>query len=193
MYQGTWAADLPHGLGQCRFADGSVYRGPFVRGRMHGRGVLLNFDATVAFDGEWRDGERYHQAYPSLPRPLHPWRNGQRRFRSSLSLTRPHRALTGGLLGHIHVSAVGTERPHSTRRSRTTRSQCVVMRHSLRCSRRPRSMPLLLAQRSHRTTRSCCRPPPPSHLSCRHSLYVNSFLPRCFRFPRGQSHLFGVT
>ena len=126
MYQGTWAADLPHGLGQCRFADGSVYRGPFVRGRMHGRGVLLNFDATVAFDGEWRDGERYHQAYPSLPRPLHPWRNGQRRFRSSLSLTRPHRALTGALLGHIHVSAVGTERPHSTRRSRTTRSQCVV-------------------------------------------------------------------
>ena len=58
MFQGSWVSNLPHGKGQCRFAEGSLYRGEFLMGKMHGFGTLIRHDGTVAFEGEWRDGEK---------------------------------------------------------------------------------------------------------------------------------------
>lgn len=75
MFQGSWVANLPHGKGQCRFAEGSLYRGEFVMGKMHGFGTLIRHDGTVAFEGEWRDGEKVAPAVapahaPSPPKPI---------------------------------------------------------------------------------------------------------------------------
>ena len=67
MFQGSWVANLPHGKGQCRFAEGSLYRGEFVMGKMHGVGTLIRHDGSLAFEGEWRDGEKV--APPVSPQP----------------------------------------------------------------------------------------------------------------------------
>jgi len=69
MFQGSWVANLPHGKGQCRFAEGSLYRGEFVMGKMHGVGTLIRHDGSVAFEGEWRDGEK---VAPSVSLQLQP-------------------------------------------------------------------------------------------------------------------------
>ena len=73
MFQGSWVANLPHGKGQCRFAEGSLYRGEFVMGKMHGFGTLIRHDGTIAFEGEWRDGEKVapvvSQAPVTAPQP----------------------------------------------------------------------------------------------------------------------------
>eukprot|EP00286_Rhodomonas_abbreviata_P016398 CAMPEP_0181333104 /NCGR_PEP_ID=MMETSP1101-20121128/25477_1 /TAXON_ID=46948 /ORGANISM="Rhodomonas abbreviata, Strain Caron Lab Isolate" /LENGTH=283 /DNA_ID=CAMNT_0023442849 /DNA_START=36 /DNA_END=883 /DNA_ORIENTATION=+ len=58
MYQGQWQKNLPHGSGKCRFADGSVYKGDFQNGRMHGVGTLFRHDGAVEFHGHWKDGEK---------------------------------------------------------------------------------------------------------------------------------------
>ena len=71
MFQGKWVANLPHGEGQCRFAEGSLYRGEFVMGKMHGFGTLIRHDGTIAFEGEWKDGEKVAPAAP-LPPPVSP-------------------------------------------------------------------------------------------------------------------------
>ena len=72
MFQGSWVANLPHGKGQCRFAEGSLYRGEFVMGKMHGFGTLIRHDGTVAFEGEWRDGEKVAPAVAPAPAPSPP-------------------------------------------------------------------------------------------------------------------------
>ena len=72
MFQGSWVANLPHGKGQCRFAEGSLYRGEFVMGKMHGTGTLIRHDGTIAFEGEWRDGEKVAPPPPPFPQPPSP-------------------------------------------------------------------------------------------------------------------------
>ena len=73
MFQGSWVSNLPHGKGQCRFAEGSLYRGEFLMGKMHGFGTLIRHDGTVAFEGEWRDGEKVAPAAPApAPPPARP-------------------------------------------------------------------------------------------------------------------------
>ena len=72
MFQGKWVANLPHGEGQCRFAEGSLYRGEFVMGKMHGFGTLIRHDGTIAFEGEWKDGEKVAPVAPLPPVPPQP-------------------------------------------------------------------------------------------------------------------------
>lgn len=43
MYDGCWAADMPHGQGTLYGIDGfEIYKGKFVRGEMTGFGIQRN-------------------------------------------------------------------------------------------------------------------------------------------------------
>jgi hypothetical protein len=86
MYQGNWVSNLPHGKGQCRFAEGSLYRGEFVMGKMHGFGTLIRHDGSVAFEGEWREGEKAAPVAPPLAPPPQPRTAPPFRTEQNLSL-----------------------------------------------------------------------------------------------------------
>ena len=52
-----------------RFAEGSVYEGAFVGGKMHGWGALYTHEGNLWFEGEWKNGERVQKKGASGPPP----------------------------------------------------------------------------------------------------------------------------
>jgi hypothetical protein len=52
-----------------RFAEGSVYEGAFVGGKMHGWGALYTHEGNLWFEGEWKNGERLQKKGASGPPP----------------------------------------------------------------------------------------------------------------------------
>jgi hypothetical protein len=64
------AADVNHlmhrwGQGHCRFTDGSVYEGEWVRDKRHGSGRMTLSDGTV-YEGQWQDDKQHGTGAPTL-------------------------------------------------------------------------------------------------------------------------------
>lgn len=53
VYDGSWCADTPHGQGICKYSDGTEYRGSFVAGHRHGRGIQTWNGGRDVYDGDF--------------------------------------------------------------------------------------------------------------------------------------------
>ncbi len=51
---------LPHGKGEARFADGSVYVGEFVHGKLEGNAKFTNSDGSNVFEGTFKNDAYEH-------------------------------------------------------------------------------------------------------------------------------------
>ncbi len=61
---------VPHGRGEMKYFNGTVYSGQWKEGRMHGRGIIQWSDGST-YSGEWRDGKR-------TGRGTYTWASGSR-------------------------------------------------------------------------------------------------------------------
>ena len=52
--------NLPHGKGEARFADGSVYVGEFVHGKLEGKAKFTNSDGSNVFEGTFKNDAYEH-------------------------------------------------------------------------------------------------------------------------------------
>eukprot|EP00931_Biecheleriopsis_adriatica_P076670 TRINITY_DN50358_c0_g1_i1.p1 TRINITY_DN50358_c0_g1~~TRINITY_DN50358_c0_g1_i1.p1 ORF type:complete len:205 (+),score=42.71 TRINITY_DN50358_c0_g1_i1:74-688(+) len=57
-YEGQFKDDCFEGLGERRWADGTVYEGQWLAGRKHGDGTLTEPSGRV-YQGQWKDGKRH--------------------------------------------------------------------------------------------------------------------------------------
>ncbi len=46
---------MRHGRGKFFYKEGSYYHGDWSNNKMHGIGVLYYPNATIAYEGEWKD------------------------------------------------------------------------------------------------------------------------------------------
>ena len=49
-------ADNFHGYGEWHYADGTVYKGQWIKGWMHGKGTMYYLNGTRR-TGEWQNGD----------------------------------------------------------------------------------------------------------------------------------------
>lgn len=52
--------NLPNGRGKARFADGSIYNGEFVHGKLEGKAKFTNGDGSNIFEGTFKNDAYAH-------------------------------------------------------------------------------------------------------------------------------------
>lgn len=58
QYEGCWTNDCFSGLGVYTWANGDVYRGSFIDGKMTGQGTLVADSDGVRFTGQWKENQK---------------------------------------------------------------------------------------------------------------------------------------
>ncbi|KAG3024836.1 hypothetical protein PC121_g2241 [Phytophthora cactorum] len=60
QYVGEWVEGKFHGIGSCKYVDGSEYSGALNQGRRHGNGILI-LASGDRYEGQWWQGLRHGQ------------------------------------------------------------------------------------------------------------------------------------
>lgn len=80
VYDGEWKWDHRHGMGELRCNDGSVIKGEWQQGKIHGFATVVDQKGTIVYEGEFKDGMRHglgRQLFESGDMYDGGWQNGR--------------------------------------------------------------------------------------------------------------------